>query len=91
MFKKNKPATLNAVFAKHQFTYPHCDARILHAPGECEYCDMRPDWQVLRQTWGIAFTGYTPEDKELPCPADYARGDSHKLWGGNVAKPKNKD
>jgi hypothetical protein len=65
--------------------FPHCDQRILHARGECQYCDKHPDWQALREAWGISFTGYEPEDKELPCPADYARGDSHKLWYGNVA------
>lgn len=40
--------------------FPHCDARILHAPGECEYCDLHPEWQELRKMWGIAFTGHLP-------------------------------
>lgn len=40
--------------------FPHCDQRILHAPGECEYCDANPQWQELRKAWGIAFTGHTP-------------------------------
>ena len=40
--------------------FPHCDARILHAPGECEYCDLHPEWQELRKVWGIAFTGHLP-------------------------------
>jgi hypothetical protein len=68
--------------------FPHCDQRILHAPLECQYCDMHPDWQALRAAWGIAFTGYTPEGTELPCPADHARGDSHKKWHGNIAQPE---
>ena len=66
--------------------FPHCDQRVLHAPGECVHCDHYPVYQALRSLWGIAFTGYEPEGKELPCPADYARGDSHKLWPGNQAK-----
>lgn len=75
--------------------FPHCDQRVLHAPGECEYCDRHPDWQELRQVWGIAFTGHPPtcgEDswtKQLPCPADYNRppgaGNDHRRWAGNVA------
>ena len=81
-----KSAPLAAPYSIVQF--PHCDARILHAPGECEYCDNRPEWQALRFAWGIAFTGYEPDEKELPCPADFARGDTHKLWYGNVARPK---
>lgn len=40
--------------------FPHCDQRILHAPSECEYCDGHPEWQALREAWGIAFTGHQP-------------------------------
>lgn len=40
--------------------FPHCDSRVLHAPGECRYCDAHPEWQELRKAWGIAFTGKTP-------------------------------
>lgn len=67
--------------------FPHCDPRILHAPGECEYCDLHPEWQDLRESWQIAFTGHgagfsirpnNPEGRPvdgalLPCPADVAR------------------
>ena len=84
MFKKNKP---DATVLNYLGQFPHCDQRILHAPRECELCDRHPDWQALRLAWGIAFTGYEPEEKELPCPADHARGDNHKLWFGNIAKP----
>jgi hypothetical protein len=83
VFKKVKPL----LFSKEAPQFPHCDPRILHAPGECEFCDMHREWQILRQYWGIAFTGYEPEGGELPCPADYTRGDAHKLWHGNRAKP----
>jgi hypothetical protein len=66
--------------------FPHCDARVLHAPGECEFCDHHPDWQALRMAWGICFTGYEPEPEksELPCPAWFARGDNCQKWRGNV-------
>lgn len=76
--------------------FPHCDARILHAPGECEYCDLHPEWQELRTFWGIAFTGHAPETPtdapwlaQLPCPADFNRpagsSSDHQRWPGNVA------
>ena len=70
--------------------FPHYDPKVLHAPGECQYCDRRPEWQALRITWGIAFTGYepSPEKKELPCPAWYARGENCQKWGGNVPQPR---
>lgn len=84
MFKRVEPKKV----IEHYVQFPHCDARVLHAPGECKFCDLNPNWQYLRQVWGIAFTGYQPEEKELPCPADYARGDSHKLWSGNTARPE---
>lgn len=68
--------------------FPHCDQRVLHAPGECEFCDWHPEWQELRQAWGIAFTGHPPAGQEvLPCPADAARpagaSNDHRRWGGN--------
>lgn len=76
-------------------SFPHCDQRILHAPNECDVCDTKPEWQQLRQDWGIAFTGHIPTKdqygtQQLPCPADFARppgfkGD-HRRWGGNTAK-----
>jgi hypothetical protein len=87
MFKKVKPQASTLALP----SMPHCDQRILHAPGECEYCDAFPTWQQLRIIWGIAFTGYSPEERELPCPADYARGDAHKLWSGNIARPAEKE
>lgn len=83
MFKKIHPVKTSFVVQ-----FPHCDARILHAPTECQFCDAHPDWQDLRIAWGIAFTGYEPEDKELPDPATFARGDTINKWGGNVAWPK---
>lgn len=70
---------------------PHCDPRVLHAPGECEHCDVYPDWQALRRQWGIAFTGHSAEltkaGAELPCPADFNRppgaSNQHRSWGKN--------
>lgn len=84
MFKKTK-VQFDVYSVIQQF--PHCDQRILHGPGECAYCDRHSDWQALRLAWGIAFTGWEPEEKELPCPADYDRGDVHSRWYGNVAIP----
>lgn len=67
--------------------FPHCDQRVLHAPGECVYCDKHSDWQALRAAWGIAFTGWEPEGTELPCPADHARGNATvNKWRGNQAR-----
>lgn len=83
MFKKIKP---NLVVHDIIDQFPHCDQRVLHAPNECSYCDDHKEWQALRVAWGIAFTGYEPEGKELPCPATYARGETLNKWPGNVAK-----
>lgn len=75
--------------------FPHCDTRILHAPGECQYCDGYSDWQELRKLWGIAFTSHAPETTEwgteLPCPADANRPPNspsdHRQWPGNTPAP----
>lgn len=64
--------------------FPHCDQSVLHAPGECGYCDSRADWQALRHYWGIAFTGHTPDAGQIPCPSDARRGvGGAHVWGGN--------
>jgi len=86
MFKKLKPDDAVKSFLDRA---PHCDARVLHAPGECGYCDTRPIWQALRLLWGIAFTGYEPEERELPCPATMHRDLAViNKWHGNVPVPE---
>jgi hypothetical protein len=66
--------------------FPHCDPRILHAPGECKYCD-ESGLQEVREAWNIAFSGQVVRGK-TPCPADQARGsNSYNRWPGNQARP----
>lgn len=80
--------------SKERAFAPHCDARILHAPGQCWACDLYPDWQELREKWGIAFTGQQPltgvAGNQLPCPADFNRPpesrSDHRQWGPNRAQ-----
>ena len=64
--------------------YPHCDARILHAPTKCVYCDMHPEWQELRETWNINFTD-EDDSAKTQCPANAARGEAINKWLGNTA------
>lgn len=64
--------------------YPHCDSRILHTPGACQYCDRLPDWQELRTMWGINFTGEKVKGRSK-CPAEKARSlKTINRWYGNV-------
>lgn len=64
--------------------YPHCDARVLHERGECDYCDAHSDWQELRVTWGIAFTGQIPQGDQIACPSEKTRKiEAIERWGGN--------
>lgn len=68
--------------------FPHCDSRILHKPGECEYCDKHPDWQQLRFLWNVNFTGHYDLDKML-CPAEqYREKNIIDKWRGNKALTK---
>jgi len=63
---------------------PHCDSSILHKPGECKYCDEYADWQEMRTTQRINFTGHFDKDK-APCPSHYFRDpEIAELWGGNM-------
>jgi hypothetical protein len=83
--------------------YPHCDWRVLHAPGECRYCDGHPDWQAERVAERVTFTD-DPRNRDLveqflltgfPCGVDgwracsgyAARGERIKVWGGNAPRP----
>lgn len=68
--------------------FPHCDVGVLHARGECDYCDRHPVWQALRVIWGIAFTGHAPQADELPCPSDHNRG-RHGAHGWYGNRPTN--
>lgn len=68
----------------------HCDNRVLHGPGECEYCDKYPEAQQQRMDLGVLFTGEIGPGQEqygvgyYPCPAEHARGtESLYAWGGN--------
>jgi hypothetical protein len=65
--------------------FPHCDARILHAPEDgCEYCNERTEWQYLRDVWGMNFTGKREPGKSL-CPAEIERALTNiNAWPGNV-------
>ena len=35
--------------------FPHCNAEVLHAPGECVFCDLYPTRQQMRAASGAAF------------------------------------
>jgi hypothetical protein len=62
---------------------PHCDTDVLHAPGECVYCDCHPKRQLQREADGINYTGHHDPDKRM-CPSEADRPlDTINLWGGN--------
>lgn len=82
--RKRKQEPLADVDATPRF--PHCDSNVLHAPGECVYCDGQPGLQALREELGINFTGQHDPDKE-PCPAEVRRKlETINLWPGNVPR-----
>lgn len=64
-------------------SYPHCDSRVLHAPGECKYCDEYPDHQLQRRLAGVNYTGHYDPEKEI-CPAEQQRDiETINRWHGN--------
>lgn len=64
--------------------FPHCDALVLHEPQKCESCDRHPDWQQLRQMWGVNFTGVHDPSKAI-CPAERRRPlETLERWHGNI-------
>lgn len=95
MWEKDKPVEINLTVSSSQRAitqFPHCDQKVLHAPGECEFCDAHKDWQELRKAWGIRFTGHSYDgnkvDGEMSCPAEFARTiHTIEAWSGNRPKP----
>ena len=66
--------------------FPHCDDRILHAPGKCRYCDLYPEMQKAREEQKISFTGEPARSGWFPCPAEQARSSANlNAWHGNRA------
>lgn len=57
------PAKLDAeaLFAIYG-TPPHCDGRVIHAPGACRYCDARPELQARPASDGDPEGVTIPED-----------------------------
>lgn len=66
---------------EYKAPYPHCDNLVLHAPGECEYCDMYPDKQAIRITQGINFTGHGDDPATEHRPLT-----TINQWYGNIPK-----
>lgn len=70
--------------------FPHCDANVLHARGECRYCSMDQYDRLhdLRIRFGIAHSGATLEPGQDPCPSEAWRpADIIDRWPGNRAAP----
>lgn len=67
--------------------FPHCDPRVLHAPGQCRICDeYAPKAQKDRVRRMINFTGESTRGLQ-PCPSDQARGvGGAHVWHGNTPK-----
>jgi hypothetical protein len=64
-------------------TKPHCDDLVLHAPGECIYCDLHSLEQHERIRDGINFTGQNDPAKSA-CPSTLRRPLSTiNRWAGN--------
>ncbi len=81
----NESEAFELIHQGHQF--PHCDPRILHAPGKCQFCDKEPEWQAMRIILNINFTGEHDGDKIVD-PATHARSyDLLNAWSGNKARP----
>lgn len=75
---KPKPKMAAATPGPYAPSYPHCDARVLHAPGDCIYCDHYPEAQQGRIARGENFTGKGPDVATDARPLEVIN-----LWPGN--------
>lgn len=68
---------------EESYFFPHCDPTVLHAPGECEYCDKLPTLQKTRINLNINFTGER-DPRKNPDPSEIRRPlDTINRWPGN--------
>lgn len=82
-FGTRVPQRERRLLEKLVMQFPHCDMRVLHAPGECKYCDAHPEWQALREAWDINFTGEHYPFISI-CPAEMFRTvEKINAWPGN--------
>jgi len=66
--------------------FPHCDGLILHAPGECGYCDEYPRAQADRLRNHVSFTGASRFGWRI-CPSEERRHlEKIEKWPGNRAR-----
>jgi len=77
------------------YPFPHNDDRaVLHAPGECDRCDDRPDLQRLRRAWLAPYTASEtdqPVNFVTPTPADHAEDQRSPRDAGDQPPPKPAD
>lgn len=67
--------------------YPHCDVKVLHAPGKCDFCDMYPEMQQWRIDSNTQFTGEDYSEDQIWDPAQIIRPlEIIERWYGNVPK-----
>jgi len=77
-------ALLDQEAKKQDVCGPHCDAYVLHKPGDCQFCDDFPVLQAFRREHQIAFTDDNMLDNTCPCPATLFRStETIHLWHGN--------
>ena len=79
-------------FDIYSVPFPHCDTRVLHAPGKCVHCDHYPTLQHVRINNAIPFSGekFRGEfGKSILPPDEYTRTrEDIDAWGGNKAVEK---
>lgn len=62
--------------------FPHCDERVLHSPGLCEFCDKAEVLQKYRQMLNLSYTDELQANDPLLPGEDRSRA-SADAWGGN--------
>lgn len=69
----------------------HCDPNVIHAPGECRFCDKYGKKQQKDRVKNkINFTGHHDPDKTM-CPSECNRPlDTINRWPGNIPQPMGK-
>lgn len=62
--------------------FPHCDPRVLHSPGVCDYCDKVPALQEYRRMCGLPYVDDLQVTDAI-LPGENRDRRSAEAWGGN--------
>ena len=78
---------IEGIIDGQHFEFPHCNSEVLHAPGDCYYCDQFPSRQDARLASGTPFS--TLQANGWSGNVAVKRGQTHSHLGASYVVGEN--